>query len=265
MVPVDGVATGTMDALCCTKLALIDFKTGQVRDYKAQMAAYALACMDTFFANTWTAHLLFIDQQLVITHEFTEDEARALVEGIVNAPAEATSCEYCSWCARFGTCPITRTQAAEVMAVANARPDGPTTCAKARKDLPPALDEIAADDRLAWEFLNKLNAVNKWGDVIKAKLRERVEEAEKRGEKNAYFTLTSRRGRKVFPARAFDHVIGEIGNMAVLSILGPASVEAARELWAKSVSRIPFPEELIVEQGSCRIFYLKPAKALPQQ
>ncbi len=262
VVPVEGVQPGTMDGLCVERGFLVDFKTGQIRDYKAQMAAYALACMDAYFADTWTAHLLFIDQQIVVTHNFTEAEARALVEGIVNTPAEPTACEYCSWCASFGTCPLTRTQVAEVMEVGDELPKV-TPHAKSTKALPPTLEEIAGNDRLAWEFLAKFATVKDWVDIIKDKIRERMEKAAASGTKNAYFSLQNRRGKRVFPARGFDDVILRAGNMYVLSICGPASVDDARKLWEERIKDKPFPEDRIIEQGASTVLQRKSAKAIP--
>ena len=57
-----------------------DLKTGQLRNYREQMAAYALGFMEATFRTEWTSHLLFCDQRQLITHRFTYDEAKALVE-----------------------------------------------------------------------------------------------------------------------------------------------------------------------------------------
>ena len=54
-----------------------DLKTGQLRNYREQMAAYALGFMDATFRTEWTAHLLFCDQRQLVTHRFTYEEAKA--------------------------------------------------------------------------------------------------------------------------------------------------------------------------------------------
>lgn len=74
---------GTADALILGKFAHADLKTGQIRNYREQMAAYALGLMETHFASEWTAHLLFCDQRQVVTFHFAYDEAKARVEKVI--------------------------------------------------------------------------------------------------------------------------------------------------------------------------------------
>ncbi len=255
--PVEGIRPGTMDALCVERSFLVDFKTGQIRNYREQMAAYALACMDAYFADSWTAHLLFVDQQVVITHDFTEAEARAIVEQVRDMPVAETPCEYCKWCARFGTCPKLRAGLAEVVELGTTAPKM-TPHDKAGKILPPNLLDIANDDARAHAFLAAFAVAEDYVDIVRGIVRERVKA---QGGKNDYFTLTQRRGKRSFPARGFDHVIGETGNMAVLQILGPAKVEDARALWKKRVRSIPFPEDLIEEAAPSTVLNRRPAKA----
>ncbi len=258
--PVAGIRPGTMDALCVERAFLVDFKTGQIRNYREQMAAYALACMDAYFADSWTAHLLFVDQQVVITHDFTWYEARAIVEGVRDMPVEPTACEYCTWCARFGTCLVPRAQVAEVVELGATTPKI-TPHDKAGKILPPNLLDIANDDARAHAFLAAFAVAEDYVDIVRGIVRERVKA---QGGKNDYFTITQRRGKRTFPARGFDHVIGETGNMAVLSILGPAKVEDARALWEARVKRIPFPEDIIEEAPAATVLNRRPAKSLPK-
>lgn len=100
---------GTADVLCQGKHWVGDLKTGQIRDYEAQMACYAWALMDTHFAGEWTTHLIFCDQREVVTRVFQYEEAKSIVEGIVAEAASADkqprACEYCGWCALQDRCP----------------------------------------------------------------------------------------------------------------------------------------------------------------
>jgi hypothetical protein len=84
----------------------MDLKSGQIYDYSAQMAAYALGLMQMRFEQTWTTHLLFCDQRKLVTHEWTYKSASDLVRSILanvgTAPAEN---DYCGWCAKSLTCP----------------------------------------------------------------------------------------------------------------------------------------------------------------
>lgn len=100
-----------------------DMKTGQIRNYREQMAAYALGFMDRFFASKWRAHLLFCDQKQVVTHDFTYEEALGIVLGLRAAQQDpdrkATPNEYCSWCGLFETCHARRELATRTFAYTN--------------------------------------------------------------------------------------------------------------------------------------------------
>lgn len=107
-----------------------DLKTGQMRSYYEQMAAYALGNLERQFTehfdqqrlneSTWTCVLLFCDQREFTRIEFSYATAKAVVDGVleaVNDPnAKPTACEYCSWCQRRSVCealvgPVTETAA----------------------------------------------------------------------------------------------------------------------------------------------------------
>lgn len=102
---------GTADAVCGEQIA--DLKTGQARDYAAQMAAYALALVDIKWARGATTHLLFCDEREVVTRHWTAEEAISVVMPIIDARKAAEegggpgprACEYCGWCGRRDTCP----------------------------------------------------------------------------------------------------------------------------------------------------------------
>jgi hypothetical protein len=93
---------GTEDSRIPQACVSLDLKSGQVRDYYAQMAAYAYGNMERDFAPEWTCHLLFCDQKKVVTHKFTYEQAKLVVENILEAVADPekkpTPCEYCNWC-----------------------------------------------------------------------------------------------------------------------------------------------------------------------
>ena len=99
---------GTADALCVAGGWLADIKTGQVRDYLAQAAAYSWACMERYFADYWVAHIIYVDQRLVRTYEFTIEEAEKITRRAIDRAtwvhAKPTPCEYCDWCANKDTC-----------------------------------------------------------------------------------------------------------------------------------------------------------------
>ncbi len=243
VVPVEGVQPGTMDGLCVERGFLIDYKTGQIRDYRAQMAAYALACMETYFADTWTAHLLFIDQEQVVTHHFTADEARELVESIVNAPIVAASCDYCGWCGAYGTCPITREQAAHVQEMGAALP-APTPAAKSAKTLPPALEEIVNDERRAFQFLKCLNVAGDWGDIIKRKIKDRLKASGER--KTDFFQLIDMAGRQVVNPSDLAPFVQDIGMERLLAVCSQIPLAKVQVLWKEAFGEKPMPASLVM-------------------
>ena len=97
---------GTMDAVNREAQWHADLKTGQIHDYQAQMAAYALGCMQSTGTEAWTAYLLFADQQEIVTHEFTLANAEIIVErALRNVGTDPEPNDYCQWCAKALTCP----------------------------------------------------------------------------------------------------------------------------------------------------------------
>lgn len=251
-VPVPGVKTGTMDSLCVGLDWLVDFKTGQVRDYKAQMAAYALACMEAYFADEWTAHLLFVDQQEVVTHRFTAAEARELVEGIVSRPMVEELCDYCKWCGRAAECALMRGITAEAVAA----PELPkcTPAAKSKSELPEALECLLADHAAAHDFLSKFAIVSDWVDVLKSKLKESV------GEDDPYFKRVVVSGRRVVMPLQLSRYAMELGHDRLLKMCSPIPESKVREQWQVVFADTPMPEEMVTTQGGSVQLRLKKVK-----
>jgi len=100
--------SGTADAICVDKKWVADIKTGQIRNYREQMAAYALACMDTYWESMWTAHVVYVDQRVIRSYEFTREQAERIVQEVISSAtsplAQPTPCQYCDWCANKDRC-----------------------------------------------------------------------------------------------------------------------------------------------------------------
>lgn len=161
---VDGFnITGTMDAVCPSMHLLFDLKTGEIRNYREQMAAYAFACMEWYSRSEWTAVLVFADQKEIREHRFRREEAEEIVREIVNARTagnpEPIVCEYCSWCSKFSACQAV------------------TASANLALGLVPEADRfqraIATPDGLA-AFLNGARIVEEWAEVAKAEAKKRI-------------------------------------------------------------------------------------------
>ena len=108
------VTFGRLDAWSAPDL--FDYKSGDVRNYREQMAAYAWASMDLAGIEEVRVHELYGRSRTVNVYRFTRDEARALVLGVRDRVAKneaPTPCDYCGWCARAATCPalVERAQA----------------------------------------------------------------------------------------------------------------------------------------------------------
>lgn len=258
IVPVEGVKAGTMDALCVEGGWLADFKTGQIRDYHAQMAAYALACMDAYFADEWTSHLLFVDQRQVISHRWTREEAEELVLSIVNAPQEPTLCDYCKWCAGFEVCPLVHQAAAEVTALPLKKM---TADDKSKKVLPPALSELLGDHAAAHAFLTKLGIVSDWAEALKRGIREQLNTAEGEEPKTSdYFSRIVMSGSKKVNALSLGRYWEEFGWQRILRICSQIPLSAVEKEWKEVFGDKPIPEDIITTSGASVQLRLKKLK-----
>lgn len=244
VVPVAGVKAGTMDALCIEGGWLADFKTGQIRDYKAQMAAYALACMDMYFADSWTAYLIFVDQQRVIPHIFSREEAEQLVAGIANAPQVETPCEYCSWCAKFESCPAVCQASSEV---AKSELPACTTAAKGKGELPATMEHMLSDHAAAHDFMTKLKVVNDWADILKKKLLDQL--TDETSPAREYFNRVVVSGSKKVNPLSLGRYMRELGHDRVLKICAQIPLSKVEEQWHEVFGDKPVPEEIIVTSG----------------
>jgi|TARA_R110000824_G_scaffold188939_6_gene370325 hypothetical protein len=90
---------------------VFDLKSGGVLPspgYRAQLAGYALAYMEESFRDYCVCHELYIDAKYHRTYRLTWAEAKAIVDGILDAhldkSSEPTACSYCKWCKHNLTC-----------------------------------------------------------------------------------------------------------------------------------------------------------------
>lgn len=226
---------GTADAIVPSKFFHADLKTGQKRNYREQMAAYALGLMEQHFASDWTAHLLFCDQREIITHTFTHREALALVERLVAAYHDDNKqpilCEYCSWCAKATTCPA-RTAAVS------------SSLATTGFDFAAILGD---PDRLG-RFLTACSVLDDFREQAQARARELLA------------ANTSVPGWKLAKSRVAQFVnhtdvgrhMKDLGFGDVLAAYGNLSAKKFRALWEAKLPSRPFPEEVVKEGKSSR-------------
>ena len=222
---------GTADAVVPTRLIHFDLKSGVKRNYREQMAAYALAFMEACFATSWTAHLLYCDLREIETLRFTYEEAFELVDRTVKAfhdPGKSpTPCEYCSWCAKADTCPARLALVADGL--------------KAAKDSFD-FDAVVADAKTLSEFLRACAVVEEFRDRAKKAAVERL----KTGGELPGWRLVTRRGPQFIDPQSVGHHIKEIGFGPVLSAYGNLSANKFRRLWDERMpADKPFPEETV--------------------
>jgi uncharacterized protein DUF2800 len=94
---------------------IIDYKGGQVRDYRAQMLAYAAAWAQAYGLNMVEIYEVYGRFRQVKHYTVTIAEATEAVFAVkarVEDPQKKPeACEYCSWCAKAATCPALLTPA----------------------------------------------------------------------------------------------------------------------------------------------------------
>ena len=86
---------------------IFDFKW-RIRDYKEQMAAYALGIMQANWLPAIKCHLLFGESKKAVTHYFTFAEAQKIVNDTIKfgeSGAPPNPCDYCNWCGKVKDCP----------------------------------------------------------------------------------------------------------------------------------------------------------------
>jgi len=112
---------GTEDMRCKSIQMSSDLKTGSMRSYYEQQAAYALGNMDRTFTQDWTTHLIFCDQRQVVSHVWTYEKAQEVVAEVLHEATHPnrrpTACEYCSWCRKADTCVSRTAPVVETLAV----------------------------------------------------------------------------------------------------------------------------------------------------
>jgi hypothetical protein len=236
--------TGTADAIVPTKLTHFDLKTGARRNYREQMAAYALGLMGAHFASSWTAHLLFCDQREIETHRFTYEEAHAIVDQVVksfNDPAKKPNpCEYCSWCAKADTCPARLAMVGETLPVAEPGFD---------------FDAVLADPEKLGRFLAACAVVEDFRERAKKITTERI----KTGGEVPGWKLVTRKGSEFVDCETVGHHIQRLGFGPVLAAYGNLSAAKFRDLWSRYMPEdLAFPEEAVKHAAPST--YLKQSK-----
>lgn len=220
---------GTADGVAVRGQWSIDLKSGQVYDYAAQMAAYALGLMQTHFVGKWTTHLLFCDQRQVVTHRWTYTTADELVRRVLanigTAPVEN---DYCGWCAKSLTCPArVASKDAALVTVAGLAPT--------------VQDEgflaLLNDPVQLGKFLAACSTLEDFRDAAKAKARELLEA----GKPVHGWRLQKPRVNEFVDAGHIAHAVqlGQIGATDAILAGGALSAKKAEALWSAAGAVMP--------------------------
>ena len=179
---------GTADAVCKEQKWVADIKTGQVRDYRNQLMAYSLACMEDNFETSWTAHVIYVDQAMIRSYDFTYEEAKQgtqrVIDRATSADAKPTPSEYCSWCKHFNNCHAIVRQAESAIALI---PEATGNSIEAIKDRILATPESLGSFIREWKLAEKEIA-----EPLLGHLKTRLES----GDEVAGWKLTSVSGRR---------------------------------------------------------------------
>ena len=206
-------STGEMDGVCHRTRDTFDIKTGMERNYREQMAAYALGMMEETFETEWTCSLIFCDQRKVVKHTFTYEEAEAIILDVVakfhTEEKQPTPCEYCNWCAHANTCDARITAANRTFNQA------------ARLVAGDSFDEILDNEEELAEFLDGAHVVTDYQNQAKDRAREI-------GGVNGWKTVNFK-GREFVDKKALPEFIKQ-NDLDLLEVLGYCSALPANKL-----------------------------------
>lgn len=175
---VEVIMEGTLDVICGDEI--FDLKWMK-RDYKPQMAAYALALMQIRGTTECTYHVLHGATMRAEKRKMTRIEAEIIVYSIIDAVKATKVCrtsEYCSWCIKAPTCDVLINKIKDVALVEQQ-------------------DELSAytAEQLG-EILNTASRAVVWAE----KVRERVKELAIAGQEIDGYTLAERKNVVTVPS-----------------------------------------------------------------
>jgi len=203
---------GTADAVCKAEKWVADIKTGQLRNYRDQLQAYSLACMEDNFDTSWTAHVIYVDQKLIRSYDFTYEEAKQgtqrTIDRATSAEAKPTPCEYCSWCKHYNSCHAIVRQAESAIALI---PEVTGNSIEAIKDRILSTPETLGAFAKEWKLAEKEIA-----EPVLGHLKTRLEN----GDEVPGWKLTSMSGRKFVETEAIAKASEGISKETLILAMG---------------------------------------------
>ena len=231
---------GTADAVCKEQKWVADIKTGQVRDYRNQLQAYSLACMEDNFEMSWTAHVIYVDQAMIRSYDFTYEEAKQgtqrVIDRATSAEAKPTPCEYCSWCKHYNNCNAIVRQAESAIALI---PEATGNSIDAIRQRILATAESMGAFAKEWKLAEKEIA-----EPVLGHLKTRLEN----GDEVPGWKLTSMSGRKFVETEAIAKASQNITKETlILALGGKMSEKSYLELCANNGVE---PDQTAVKTGA---------------
>ena len=231
---------GTADTVCKEQKWVADIKTGQVRDYRNQLMAYSLACMEDNFETSWTAHVIYVDQSMIRSYDFTYEEAKQgtqrVIDRATSAEAKPTPSEYCSWCKHFNNCHAIVRQAESAIALI---PEATGNSIEAIKERILATPESLGTFIREWKLAEKEIA-----EPLLGHLKTRLES----GDEVAGWKLTSVSGRRFVETEAIAKASQNITKETlILAMGGKLSEKSYLELCANNGVE---PDQTAIKAGS---------------
>lgn len=235
---------GTADLACPAAQWSADLKSGQIRNYLEQQAAYALGFMDKYFEEYWIVYLLFCDQREYVRLEFTREGAEKIVREQIarraNPERIPTPCDYCGWCARRFNCIPRLEQAMPLVPVVES--ENPEQ----------AFEMVLADNEKTVAFLKACKTIEDMKERAREVLKDRLLAGKAAGLKIPHVSLVSKKGNQVFPAEELAEVGKKLGPKKLLKALGTISKSKAEKLFEEAGLELP-ADKLIETAGSVYI------------
>lgn len=225
------VTGGEADCLCPALGKLFDLKSGQIRNYWEQQASYAKSIMEREFLDEVTCHLLFCDQQQIVTRKFTYQEAIAIVNGVVDTVDRGGPrlCEYCGWCAEQDTCTLRNRAAHDMLSLVDSG------------KLESSFAKIVKDPFSLAEFVTKAGVLESYVEKGKKKILEYLSNDK---EVPGFIRVSCKGKTTVLPEDVAKYATW-IGVPKLLKAYGSLSAATFRKLFAEALPEQQFPEELV--------------------
>lgn len=200
---------GTADAICAEQLWIADLKSGQIRNYREQMAAYCLGLMTQHMESEWTYHLLFCDQQEIVSETLTFRDAYEIVFNVFqNVGSPPVANEYCGWCSKSLTC-SERVTALELV--------------------DKSFEMVLSDPDKLGEFLDKCRVLDDFREAAETRARELLDA----GVRVEGWRL--QKGRTTETVSVETQILSGLYPLTLLNAHGPLSAKKFRELVGEGV------------------------------